>query len=219
MVDPSDEDYKETKLVKQGKASLNPEFSSFANWINREYKVGVLNIFYDLITVAHQQRPRLNIIFEDREDELKFRDGFPGNFHSDKQSTIATNFARLVAGPRYDVRNLLVIFSAFRPIAKDEANVAIPEAEIGKFKTEMNNPAIWKISRFGSRVTFFFLTQEQADAASTDGYVDQLADKYFDLLQRFDEFGYFERQTFSVSVDSKENFDKNYDANWYHYYQ
>jgi hypothetical protein len=236
MIVPSDKDYKETKLVKQGKASLNPEFKSLANWINNEYKAKVLNIYYDLITVAYKRRPRLNIIFEDQEDELRFRDGFLGNFHSDKQAAIATKFAKLVkegsdqrvflggifAGilrPKYDVRNLLVIFSSFRPIAKDEANEAIPATEIDNLKAEINDPTIWEISRFGSRVTFFFLTQEQADAARSNSYIDQLADKYFNLLTRFDEFGYFDRQRFSISVDSKENFDKNYDSNWYYYYK
>jgi hypothetical protein len=218
MVVPSDKDYKETKLVKQGKASLNPEFTSLASWINNEYKANALNIYYDLITVAYKQRPRLNIIFEDQEDELRFRDGYLGNFHSDKQSAIATKFAELV-GQKYDASNLLVIFSSFKPIAKDETNEAIPASEIGNLKAEINNPAIWEISRFGFGVTFFFFTQEQADAARTNGYVEQLADKYFDLLKRFDEFSYFDRQTFSISVDSKENFDKNYAGNWYFYYK
>jgi hypothetical protein len=219
MITPSDNDYKITKLVKQGKASLNPEFKSLADWVYNEYNTTVLNIYYDEIIVANNPRPRLNIIFEDRDDELKFRDGFLGNFLSDKQEAIAAKFAKLViASPKYTTKNLLIIFSSFKPIAKDEANEAIPQSELDNLKTTFNNPAIWEISRFGSRVTIFFLTQDQADAARTSGYIDVLANKYFNQLKRYDEFDYFDKQTFSISVDSKESFEKNYQSNWYYYY-
>lgn len=214
-----DDDYKATRLVKQGKASLSPELKSLADWINHEYHSVVLNIYYDEIIVAYKSRPRVNIIFEHQEDEQKFRDGFLGNFHSDKQEAIAARFAGLVtASPKYATKNLLIIFSSFKPIAKAEANAAIPQSEIDILKTAFNNPAIWEISRFGSRVTIFFLTQPQANAAVTTGYVDVLADKYFDQLKRYDEFDYFDRRTFSISVDSKESFEKNYQSSWSYYY-
>jgi hypothetical protein len=34
MIVPSDIDYKETKLIKQGKRSLNKDFKELADWIN-----------------------------------------------------------------------------------------------------------------------------------------------------------------------------------------
>ena len=43
------------------------------------------------------------------------------------------------------------------------------------------------------------------------------ADKYFDLLDQYNEFAYFKREHFSVYLDSKENFDKNYESNYYYY--
>jgi hypothetical protein len=44
-------------------------------------------------------------------------------------------------------------------------------------------------------------------------------EQYFDILKKYDEFGYFKRDFYSVFLDSKENFDKNYESNWYYYYK
>ena len=234
MIVPSDKDYKETKLIKQGKASLNPYFKPLAGWIEKNYNVKVLNIYYDITTGAYNNAfPRLNIIFEHWEDQLKFRDSL-GNFDSDRQKAIAKKFDELVNGnkqtipfwsfiettkPKYDTYGLLVIFSSFKPIARDEANESIPQPEIDAFKTNLNNPEVWGISRFGAGVTTFFYTQEQADSAKSNNYLQLIADKYFEILKQYDEFNYFDRQTFSISVDSKENFDKNYQSSWFYYYR
>jgi len=237
MIVSSDQDYKETKLIKQGNSSINPDFKLLASWIDNNWKVKVLNVYYDVtIGTYNKPFPRLNIIFEELEDELKFRDSFLGNFHSDKQRIIARKFDELVNGKsneqtisvwsyirpkqyKYNTQGLLVIFDAFKPIARDEANEQIPQSEVDDLKAELKNPDIWSISRFASSVTFFFYTQKQADTAKRGGYIELLTDKYFDVLKKHDEFNYFDRQTFSVSIDSKENFDKNYESNWYYYYK
>jgi len=44
-------------------------------------------------------------------------------------------------------------------------------------------------------------------------------DKYFKLLKKYDEFGYFKRDFFSTYLDSKENFDANSQSNWYYFYK
>ena len=45
------------------------------------------------------------------------------------------------------------------------------------------------------------------------------ADKYFEILNVYDKFGYFKRDTFEIYLDSKENFDKNYTGSWWYYYK
>ena len=45
------------------------------------------------------------------------------------------------------------------------------------------------------------------------------ADKYFDFVKTFDEFNYFKRTDIQVYLDSKENFDKNFESNWFYYYK
>jgi hypothetical protein len=71
MISPSDNDYKDAKLVKQGKKGLPSVFKELAIWVQKEFDVGVLNIYYDLITPDN--RPRLNVILEFNQDENKFR--------------------------------------------------------------------------------------------------------------------------------------------------
>jgi hypothetical protein len=234
MIVPSDPDYKETKLIKEGKASINPDFKPLIDWIDKKYGVRVLNIYYDITTGAYNKPfPRLNIIFETREEQSKFKTRLWG-FKLDKQKTIARKFDELVNGNKqtipfwsftkskknkYPVQGLLVIFDAFKPVARDEANEGIPETEIDNLIVDINNHDIWKIVRFAAGVTFFFYTDQQANNAKTDGYVQQLADKYFALLKKYDKYDYFDRGTFSIGIDSKENFEKKYEGNWYYYFK
>jgi hypothetical protein len=90
MIVPSDADYVDTKLVKQGAKQLCPIFQELAEWIKQKYNTQVLNIYYDKIKVD-KNRPRLNIIFEYYRDAVKFRDPF-GNYDSRKQFEIAERF-------------------------------------------------------------------------------------------------------------------------------
>jgi hypothetical protein len=222
MIVPSDKDYQDTLLIKRGKTSLIPAFKPLAEWIENQYSVKVLNIYYDMVTGVHgSQFPRLNVIFEGQEEELKFRDGFVGNFHSDKQRSVAEKFDELVDRQhgKYETERLLVIFDSFKPIAKDEANEAIPKTEIEKLKAELHNADVWEISRFGSRTTVFFYTDKQAERAKLSGFLQHLTDSYFEILKRYDEFDYYDRRTFSIDADSKENFDKKYEGSWFYYYR
>ena len=50
-----------------------------------------------------------------------------------------------------------------------------------------------------------------------NGINDILTEKYFNLLKDYDEFNYFERDSFMIYFDSKENFDKNFKSNWFYY--
>ena len=42
---------------------------------------------------------------------------------------------------------------------------------------------------------------------------------YFKLLEPYDEFSYFKQDQFKIGLDSKENFDQNYQSNWQYYYK
>ena len=233
MTMSSDKDYKETKLIKQGKQKIEPDFVGLADWINNTYKVIVINIFYDTIQ-GIKNRPRLSIIFEYHQDELKFRDGAVGNFDAGKQKIIARKFRVLVNGEnnrtsffqklfrkatnlKYDIDNLLVVFTSFEPMAKEEANSSIPESEVEILRNEIGLKNLWVIYRHYSFATFFFHTDKQVDEYSKNGIIESLAKKYFSLLKKYDEFGYFKEDTYSIMLDSKENFDEKFKSNWFYY--
>jgi hypothetical protein len=119
----------------------------------------------------------------------------------------------------YNTRNVLVIFDAFEPIAKEEANQRVPEEKIQELKSKLNIKDLWEISRFFSRTTFFFYTDEQVEESTRNGIKERLAEEYYKLVKYYDDFDYINKQDFSISLDSKENFDKNYDSNWFYYYR
>jgi hypothetical protein len=213
MIISSDPDYLDTKLVKQGKKHLDPIFQELADWIYQKFNTKVLNIYYDKIDTDYN-RPRLNIIFEYYKDEIKFRDGI-GNFDSKKQTPIADKFREMPTN--LDTERILVIFASFEPVAREEANNKIPQIEIDKLRNELAIKEIWKIYREFSLTTFFFFTDKQIEYFTNDGTKELIKMKYFELLKKYDEFDYFKSDTYLLSFDSKENFDKHFESNWFYY--
>ena len=48
---------------------------------------------------------------------------------------------------------------------------------------------------------------------------ERWADTYFELAEPHDEFGYLDRAEIAIMIDSKENFENNYAANWWYYFK
>ena len=75
---------------------------------------------------------------------------------------------------------------------------------------------------------FETLAKEEANNSITQLEILELKEKlhcndiwsemYLDLLNRYDEFGFFTKENFHIKLDSKENFDNNFNSNWYYYY-
>lgn len=216
MIRYQDEEYQATKLIKQGDAYLEPPFDDLAEWISETWQVTVLNIISDRRNELHA--PRLQVILEHAADVRKFEDGL--NFDHGKQAAIVDRFRELVSSrpSDFDVTGLFVVFSAFAPIALEEADDQISKEDVEALRLQMGDPELWCISRFFGKVTFFFYTDQQVkkrDASSRAAY----ARSYFALLKPHDEFGYLSEDEFSVAFDSKQNFDRNYRGNWLNYYR
>jgi len=64
-----------------------------------------------------------------------------------------------------------------------------------------------------------FFTDEQAKTLEAKGLKEIYARMYFEILKPHDEFGYLAEGKFTVSFDSKQNFDDNFESNWYYYYK
>jgi hypothetical protein len=233
MIFTSDKDYKSTKKIKQGISKIKDEFEPLAKWIDQKYEVKTLNIIFDYIHKIKSQ-PRIQVCLEYAKDKGKFMDNKTYNFDKRKQNEIAKKFGEITSnyelknkpnwikrllGLTYKSNNLFVFFSDFETIAKDEANENISENEIEKLKTEINNPDLWGIDRRFNSVTYFLYTNEQLKKYQDSETHKKWRKKYFDLLKKYDEFGYFKKDYFSIYLDSKENFETNYDSNWYYYYK
>ncbi|MBS1513082.1 MAG: hypothetical protein JST86_19755 [Bacteroidetes bacterium] len=233
MIVSTDPDYLDTKLVKQGVKKLDPIFQELANWINQKFDTQVLNIYYDKIDVD-KNRPRISIIFEYYQSVEKFRDQI-GNYDTEKQNLIAYQFRQILKSKsipnrsffdrlfkksntsQFDTDRLLIIFTAFEPIAREEVNHKIHQAEIDKLKQELSSKNVWEIYREFAITTYFFYTDKQIEDYKVDGTTKILTQQYFDILKKYDEFDYIKSGTNFLVFDSKENFDKNFESNWFWY--
>jgi hypothetical protein len=219
VVTYTDPEYVATKLVKQGQAILAAPFATLAEWIASTWQVAVLNVIYDRPAVL-ARRPRLQVIVENCTDLEQCFEGL--NFDPAKQQAIAARFGELVnldAGRKYSIDGLLVVFSAFAPLARQEADSRVTEGQVEALQARIGNRALWQIARCFGRVDFLFFTDEEARAHTEAGFLHTYADLYFDLLRPHDEFGYLSRSRFAVRFDSKENFEKTYDGNWFYYFK
>jgi hypothetical protein len=236
MISPYDKEYKQTKQIMLGKKTMNPDFRPLADFIDRRFGVRTINIVYD--TIDNGTRPRIGIYFEFSHEKQSFNENNGDvNFDSKKQKLIADKLRQTIIEQgliknrglfnlltktetaKYQTDNIWVYYSAFEPIARNEANESIPQVKVMQLKTELNCKDLWEISRCFSGTTFFLYTDEQVKQYENSETRKMWADKYFDLLEPYNEFDYFERDKFNVFLDSKENFDNNYKSNWYYYYK
>lgn len=221
MIVPSDPDYVETMLVKQGKQILAPLFKDLADWISTRYPgVSVLNIYYDKVaSTAKIVLPRLSVIFEWESEARAFRAPDGMNYDRLKQAAVAAKFEELLNDRHersFDTNRLLVIFSAFEPVARLDAIWRVRPEQLAQLQSKLNNPAIWKIRADFGGIGVFFYTDAQLQNLA-DGLMTQCFDALAEIMSAYDEFGYFQRQPAQVTFDSKENFDKNFEGNWFYY--
>ena len=232
MIVSTDPDYLDTKLIKQGTKQFDPVLKELADWIYQKFNTPVLNIYYDKID-SDKDRPRLSIIFEYYLNVEKFRDQI-GNYDMEKQNLIADQFRRILKSKSiptrslfdrlfkksqtsFDTDRLLVIFTAFEPIAREEVNHKIPQGEIDKLKQELASKNVWEIYREFATTTYFFYTDKQIEDFKKDGTTETMRQQYFGLLKMYDEFDYIKPDTHFLAFDSKEKFDKNFESNWFWY--
>ncbi len=220
MILPYDPDYQETKQIMLGLSAMKPEFRPLADWVDETFGVKTINTVYD--TIEEGKRPRLELCFEFEKERNPFYGDEWKNFDGGKQKAIASKFKETLVkqgiyGQPYRTENMWIIYGAFEPIARIEANQQVGQKELDRLELTLGNKDLWMIRTFFSGVTFFFHTDEQVRKYENSSTRKEWADRYFDLLEPHNQFGYFKRESFYISLDSKENFDKNYESNWYYY--
>ncbi len=117
-------------------------------------------------------------------------------------------------------RTLWTSYSSYEAFAKAETNDSIPSDRLEKLKKEIGQEdLLWTISRAGAATIFFLFTKEQVTQYERSDLHKDWSNRYYELLKPYDEFGYYKQEDFWVNLDSKENFDNNYQSNWYYYYK
>ncbi|WPO77073.1 hypothetical protein [Flavobacterium sp. KACC 22761] len=214
---------------------MKAEFVPLAEWIDKTYEVKTINIIYDTLD---NKTPRIQICFEFEKEKSKFLTQGISYFDKTKQKAIGEKFAEIINQQGlsksnnliskilnsnnngiYLTDNVFVVYGAFEPIAKIEATYKIKKEQTDKFINSFHNKDIWTISIGFTIPTFFMFTDEKVKEYDRSEIKKMWADKYYEFVKPFDEFNYFNRNDIQVFIDSKENFDKNYESNWYYYYK
>jgi len=235
MILPSDKEYTKTKRILHGRENMKSEFIPLAEWIDKTYDVKTINIIYDTLD---NKTPRIQICFEFEKEKQKFLTNDISYFDKDKQKAIAQKFSKTIkqqelsksSNPFFKIfsskndgayltDNVFVIYGAFEPVAKLEATYKINKEQTDEFIKSFHNEDIWTISIGFTIPTFFMFTDEKVKEYDKPEIKKVWADRYFDFVKSFDEFNYFKREDIQVLIDSKENFDNNYESNWYYYYK
>jgi hypothetical protein len=235
MILPSDKEYTQTKRIILGTERMKPEFVPLAEWIDKTFDVRTINIVYDTLD---NKTPRIQICFEYEKEKNKFLTHDISYFDKSKQKVIGQKFSEIIKQQGlsknnssisnifglnkngiYLTENVFVIYGAFEPVAKLEATYKITQKQTEEFIKSFDNKDIWTISIGFTIPTFFMFTDEKVKEYDKPEIKSAWADKYYDFVKPFDEFNYFKRTDIQVYLDSKENFDKNYESNWYYYYK
>ncbi|MBR9861775.1 hypothetical protein GYB22_13735 [bacterium] len=219
MLSTKDLDYIDTKLVKQGKKVLNRAFVELIEWVDQEFQVRPINVYYDINKPF--DNPRINIVLETHTEEQEFRQKNKFSFDKKKQDAIKERFIEIinVHGLTNDFRveNLLVIFSSFAPISVSEATMSISRDSYNKFYKKYKTEFIWDIHQSGSGLIIFFYKKEDIEKLKNHKIILEIEEEYYKLIKPYDEFNYI-RKT-SLYFDSKEKFEKSYNGNWMNYYR
>lgn len=211
-----DREYKLTKLIKKGQATLADEFIELAKWIASTYDIEILNFIHD--TIENTSRPRLQLIFEFEKDAEKIRSVY--GFGTTKQLRMSATFIKLISErlQKHKADNNWIVITSFEQPAKEEARWAISKSEIEILESKLKLRELWKIyPGMNYSPTFFFFTNEQVQHFSSNGMKEYFAKKYFEILKCHDEFGYYQENDFTIELESKENFESHYENSWFNY--
>jgi len=218
MITPSDKEYRRAKQIKKGEKSITPPYSELADWIRSKYSVKVLNVSY--CKIEPDNRPRLSIDLETERDRQVFeRSRFCVD--SKKSSAVISKFKEIAENACLDLsfQNIFAIFSAFEPIARIEANEKVPEKLVNTLIKQFRNENIWCIQKMFSALVIFYYSENEKDHAVKTGMTDQYQNAYAEIIEPYDEFGYMGNNPIIPEIDSKENFDKNYESSWFYYWR
>ena len=206
----TDNDFQQTKRVLLGQESMNKEYAQLADFIQERFSVQVINV----ICAKGEDSINLTLWFK-YENEVNYF--YKGRFVVDSRKTILNKFKQ-IANIENKADSIYLSYQAFETLAKEEANNSITQLEILELKEKLHCNDLWDISRCLANVVFFLYEDKQVRQYKERGFIDIWSEMYLGLLNRYDEFGFFTKENFHVKLDSKENFDTNFNSNWYYYY-
>ena len=205
-------EFQQTKRILLGQERMNKKYAQLANYIQERFSVQVINV------TCSKRNDSINVTLwfkYENEENFFYKEPFVVDYR--KRNAILNQF-KLIANAENKSDSICLSYQAFETLAKEEANNSITQLEILELKEKLHCNDLWEISRCLANVVFFLYEDKQVRLYKEGGFIDIWSEMYLDLLNRYDEFGFFTKENFHVEIDSKENFDNNFNSNWYYYY-
>lgn len=218
MVLLDDKVYKETINIIRGKKELSLIGKDLANWLFQKYSVEMLNFQFNKLDHFDVDKYRLYIILKSNNDLNKMHiDILSPN--PNYQNQIKTEFSRLAQKHNYidtsKLHNLLVVFNDFSSEAKTDANWKVYSKARKLIKKRYSE--VWHVEAEFESVVVFYYKDIDITVNDEKGISDKIKMDYYNLLKKYDEFGYYTYENFKMTFDSKENLDNNYEGNLFYY--
>jgi hypothetical protein len=103
-----------------------------------------------------------------------------------------------------------------------EARTAVKSKVIGRARRYIMKKyqTVWDVIGGASYWTVvFYYTEKDVIENQNNGVSEMIAGNYYSLLKEHDELHFFTRDNMGLKFDSKENVDKNYKGNLFHYFR
>ena len=237
--------YYRTISILRGRAKLPPVFNELKAFIQSKYDVTAYNFLFrkekNFIKALLRAKNAENILFvlevqlasafdydkimeqesKDMNQEVIAKEVFwiLRNYNKDIQEAIAEKFLELANKYNYakieSRRSIRVCYYDF----SDKMKTLIYRKTVknaGKLimrKYASHN--LWLVRNLVGSPVVFFLSNE--DLENNSGVRAEIEDDYFGLLKQRDEFNVFDRASFRLKFDSKQNFMENFKGDWYIY--
>lgn len=208
-----DKHFQQTRKMLLGKDTLQKEFKELADFVKERFSVQIINV---ICTLEKDFYFNLELWFKYQNEADRFYKK-PFTVDTQKANVIMNKFKQVTRNT-YKANSVRISYCAFEPLAKEAANESITQSEILDLKEKLQCQDLWEISHCLSNVVFFLYKDEQIKQYEERGFVEIWSDMYLGLLKCYDEFGFFTKDSFRIKLDSKENFDTNFNSNHYYYY-
>lgn len=245
MYSTTDKLYKLSKEALRGKKQ-ELIFEELKNWTKNRFEINVIYIDYEFD--KKNNRPKLHLIVENQKDYQKLmnkENEFSIGYKTEFQNEIAEEFKSILSlnktensnlnlidnliskfgikteSENYKTKNIWVCYSVFSTVYNEDLSKNFGNKKINElvetYKKE--NTKIWEIHMNSNYITVFFETEVQIEENRKNTIFEKMKTEYFEIIKKSDEFSLFKIENLNLSFDSKENFDKNYESNWYYYYK
>ena len=205
-----DDLYEQTRKIKIGEAELPPILGELKEWINDNYSINVINIGFDKI----KGYPRMKLIVED----------YP-RFPFSYEKLVSEKFSKLVKDfgleKEYDTGDVPVVHTDFSDWSRVRANHLLLTNHKKHLISKFVDSKIWDVvqSDYSAMIVVFYYRDNDVKENNKTGKSERIKKECFQLVKQYDEFDYFQFDTFPITFDSKQNLDENFQGYLFYYFR